>query len=185
MYRSAKLNAADIKEILHLEPHFEGGYYRRTYESDDMLAHSALDARYTGPRHTGTAIYYLLEPDTFSEIHRLKSDEIFHFYLGDAVEMLQLTPPRANVTGNEEPENDPGRAERIILGNDLTLGQQPQVLAQQGVWQGSRLVSGGNFALLGCTVSPGFEVEDYEKGERYALIRQWPEFSDLIRTLTR
>jgi predicted cupin superfamily sugar epimerase len=185
MYRTAKLTAADIKEILHLVPHFEGGYYRRTYESEEMLAPGALGARYSGLRHTGTAIYYLLEPGTFSEIHRLKSDEIFHFYLGDAVEMLQLSPPRRNVSGSAEPEDDPGMAERIILGNDLAQGQTPQVLAPKGVWQGSRLLAGGSFALLGCTVSPGFEREDYEAADRYTLTRQWPEFTALIRELTR
>ncbi|HEY0307456.1 MAG TPA: cupin domain-containing protein [Acidobacteriaceae bacterium] len=185
MYRHTRLTAAEIKEILHLVPHFEGGSYRRTYESEEKIAPAALDARYTSERHTGTAIYYLLEPGTFSEIHRLKSDEIFHFYLGDPVEMLQLAAPRVNVTGSAEPENDPGMAERIIIGNDLAQGHRPQVLAPQGVWQGSRLLPGGSFALLGCTVSPGFEREDYEAGDRYTLIRQWPEFAVLIRELTR
>jgi predicted cupin superfamily sugar epimerase len=177
-----KITAAEIKEILHLEPHpVEGGWFVRTYESEAMVPGTALDARYTGARHTGTAIYYLLEPGTFSEMHRLKSDEIFHFYLGDPVEMLQLTPPHEDLAG----EPDPGASERIVIGNDLAAGERPQVLAPHGVWQGSRLVPGGQFALLGCTVSPGFEFEDYEAGEREALIAQWPEHAELIRGLTR
>ncbi len=184
---TGKLTADEIKEILHLTPHpTEGGWYVRTYESDAMIEPSALGPQYAesenkGPRHTGTAIYYLLEPGTFSEIHRLRSDELFHFYLGDPVEMLQLTPPHP-----ELPEEfNPGASERIVIGNNLAAGERPQVLAPQGVWQGSRLLPGGRFALLGCTVSPGFEFEDYEAGDRDALIRQWPEHAELIRALTR
>ena len=81
-----------IKEQLGLVAHPEGGYYIQTYKSAESIRHEALDTRYPGARATGTAIYYLLEPGTFSELHRLKSDEIFHFYLGDPVEQLQLWP---------------------------------------------------------------------------------------------
>ena len=178
---TGKLTADEIKEILHLTPHpTEGGWYVRTYESHATIGQRALDLRYPGDRHTGTAIYYLLEPGTFSEMHRLRSDELFHFYLGDAVEMLQLVPPHPELRD----EFDPGASERILIGNDLAAGQRPQVLAPHGVWQGSRLLSGGSFALLGCTVSPGFEFEDYEAGKRDELIAQWPEHAELIRALT-
>jgi len=176
-----KITAAEIKEILHLTPHpMEGGWYVRTYESHATIEQRALDLRYSGERHTGTAIYYLLEPGTFSEMHRLKSDELFHFYFGDPVEMLQLVPPHKDIPDEE----DPGASERIVIGNDLAASQRPQVLAPYGVWQGSRLVPGGSFALLGCTVSPGFEFEDYEAGKRDELIAQWPEHAELIRALT-
>ncbi len=121
------------------------------------------DGRYAGARLTGTAIYYLLEPGTFSEMHRLKSDEIFHFYAGDAVEMLQL--------------HEGGAGGVVVIGNDLMKGQRPQVVVGRGVWQGSKLVEGGSWALLGCTVSPGFEFEDYEAGEREELSEGWPEAS--------
>jgi predicted cupin superfamily sugar epimerase len=104
-------------------------------------------------------------------MHRLKSDEVFHFYAGDAVEMLQLLAD--------------GRGEKVVIGNDLARGQRPQVVAGRGVWQGSRLVAGGEWALLGCTVSPGFEFEDYEAGERVELCRRWPEFAEEIGALTR
>src|SRR5437868_6901890 len=133
-----------------------------------MLSFSS--SLYSGPPRTATAIYYLLEPDTFSEIHRLKSDEIFHFYAGDAVEMLQLRPD--------------GTGTVVRIGNRLEAGERPQVLAPRNVWQGSRLVPGGVWALLGCTVSPGFEFEDYEAGIRGELCSGWPQFSDLIVQLT-
>lgn len=159
--------------MLGLSPHpREGGWFVRTYEARERVeAAMFVDKRYTGPRLTGTAIYYLLEPDTFSEMHRLKSDEVFHFYAGDAVEMLQL--------------HEDGESRTLVIGNDLRSGQRPQVVVERGVWQGSRLVSGGRWALLGCTVSPGFEFEDYEAQSREWFTERWPEFAAAITTLTR
>jgi predicted cupin superfamily sugar epimerase len=167
------MNAEEIKKMLGLAPHpREGGRYVQTYKSDEQIAAEAFaDQRYGGARHTGTAIYYLLERGTFSEMHRLRSDEIFHFYAGDAVEMLQL--------------EEPGSGRIVRIGNRLNEGEEPQVLVRRGVWQGSRLAEGGEWALLGCTVSPGFEYEDYESGERAELCQQWPEFEEQIRALTR
>jgi hypothetical protein len=167
------MTAEDIKKILGLQPHpREGGWYVRTYEAAEKLGIEAFeDKRYENARRTGTAIYYLLEPDTFSEMHRLKSDEVFHFYAGDAVKMLQL------------PEK--GKGAMVVIGNDLLRGQRPQVIVERGVWQGSRLVEGGRWALLGCTVSPGFEFEDYETGMREHLCAAWPEFVPEITALTR
>src|SRR6201996_8867955 len=145
------MTAEDVKKLLGLAPHpREGGWYLRTYEATERVEAGAFaDGRYAGARLTGTAIYYLLEPGTFSEMHRLKSDEVFHFYAGDAVEMLQLY--------------DGGAGGVVMIGNDLLQGQRPQVVVERGVWQGSRLAEGGAWALMGCTVSPGFEFEDYEE----------------------
>jgi len=163
------MTAAEIKEVLGLVPHpREGGWFVRTYESDERIVETE---RYAGPRLTGTAIYYLLEPGTFSEMHRLKSDEVFHFYAGDAVEQLQLVPG--------------GAGRRVVLGMDLAGGERPQVVVPRGVWQGARLVEGGAWALMGCTVSPGFEFEDYEDCGAEELVAEWPEFEGTIRGLTR
>jgi predicted cupin superfamily sugar epimerase len=104
-------------------------------------------------------------------MHRLPTDEVFHFYLGDAVEMLQLHPD--------------GRGEVIRLGTDLAVGERPQVLAPGDTWQGSRLVPGGRWALLGTTVAPGFDFADYTSGRRSELIAAYPGFSELITALTR
>jgi predicted cupin superfamily sugar epimerase len=166
------MTAEEVKKTLALVPHpREGGFYIRTYESGERIPASAFaDSRYPSARFTGTAIYYLLEPDTFSEMHRLRSDEIFHFYAGDPVEMLQLHPG--------------GRGEIIRIGNRLDQDERPQVLAPRNVWQGSHLVPGGAWALLGCTVSPGFEFEDYETGTRACLCAEWPRFTQLIHSLT-
>jgi len=167
------MTADDIKRVLGLVPHpREGGWYIRTYESREMLSPAVFsDSRYGGARHTATAIYYLLEPDTFSEMHRLRSDEVFHFYGGDSVEILQLFGD--------------GSGSVMRLGLQLEAGERPQIVVPRGVWQGSRLLPGGHWALLGCTVSPGFEFEDYETGDREQMASQWPQYRELITALTR
>lgn len=163
------MNAQEIIKFLRLQPHpKEGGFFRETYRSVDSL--SSLPIRYRGNRSASTAIYYLLTPDTFSAMHRLASDEVFHFYMGNPVEMLQLFPD--------------GHGKIVSLGADLEAGQSPQIMVPAGVWQGSRLAPGGSFALMGTTVAPGFDFADYESGEREKLIEQYPEFTEMIRGLT-
>ncbi len=172
------MTADEIKTHLGLAPHpREGGWFVRTYEASETVDASAFeDARYIGPRRTGTAIYYLLEPDTYSAMHRLQSDEVFHFYAGDAVELLELQPTSQGKT----PE---GRV--TTLGTNLARGERPQLVVPRGTWQGSRLLPGGQWALLGCTVSPGFEFDDYEDGSRADLIALWPAWRERIEALTR
>lgn len=174
------LTAQQIIELLRLEPlTIEGGYFRETYRSKLSIPSAALPNEYGGHRCVLTAIYYLLTPETFSAIHRVKSDEMFHFYAGDPVEMLQLRPG--------------GNGETIVVGNDLAAGQAPQVLVPAGVWQGCRLAAASpspeadrcGWALLGCTVAPGFDYADFEAGQRGGLKAAYPEFTDLIAALTR
>jgi predicted cupin superfamily sugar epimerase len=164
-------SAEELIRHLGLAPHpKEGGFFRETYRAGDTLPAPALPPRYQGPRSASTAIYYLLTPTTFSALHRLQTDEIFHFYLGDPIRMLQL-----------ECE---GTGRTIVLGQDVLHGQQLQVLAPRGIWQGSFLEPDGAFALLGCTVAPGFEYIDYEAGDRHTLRTQYPAFAELIQRLT-
>lgn len=168
---ASRLTANEIKELLNLQPHpEEGGFYVETYRSTDEIHPDALPNRYAGKRMFGTGIYYLLTPDTFSAMHRLQSDEIFHFYLGDPVEMLRLHPD--------------GSGEIVRLGTDLQRGEKPQVVVPRRVWQGSLLAPGGEFALLGATVAPGFEFEDYEGGTQEDLCGRYPDFADRIAALT-
>jgi predicted cupin superfamily sugar epimerase len=165
------MTADELIATLHLRPlPLEGGYYRETYRSADLLPAGALP-RFTTPKAAGTAIYYLLTPHTFSALHRLPTDEVFHFYLGGPVQMLQLSPD--------------GPSRLVTLGPDLKAGQFPQVVVPRGVWQGSFLLPGSPFALLGTTMAPGFDFADYEAGNRDELTRQYPAFADLIRRLTR
>ena len=111
-----------------------------------------------------------MTPGTFSALHRLQTDEVFHFYLGGSVRMLQLFPD--------------GTGRTIVLGPNVLAGQQLQVVVPRGVWQGSLLEPGSAFALLGCTVAPGFEYTDYEHGARQTLAAQYADFAELIRCLT-
>jgi predicted cupin superfamily sugar epimerase len=161
-----------IKTLLNLKPHpEEGGYFVETYRSSEYIPEGVLTDRYKGFRSYATAIYYLLTPETFSAIHRIQSDEIFHFYFGDPVEMIQLLPD--------------GSGRVLILGSDILNGMQPQAIIPRGVWQGARLLRGGRFALLGTTVSPGFEFADYEIGKRDVLLGYYLQFRDLIIALTK
>jgi predicted cupin superfamily sugar epimerase len=160
-----------IKSLLHLQPlSFEGGYFAEAYRSEERIPPSALPDRYRAARSFGTAIYYLLTPDTFSAMHRLLTDEVYHFYLGDPVQMLQLWPD--------------GSSQVVALGPDLLNGMRPQVVAPRGVWQGSRLAPGGQFALLGTTMAPGFDPADFEPGQREMLLQAYPQSQELITALT-
>ena len=164
------MTASEIKALLKLEPHpVEGGHFRRTYTSGLLIDVPRREGSVR--RAAGTAIYYLLEPGTFSEMHMLASDELFHFYLGDPVEMLQLWPD--------------GRSTLVTLGQDLQAGQHVQLLVPAGVWQGTRLIGKGKVALLGCSVVPGFNFADYTSGSYAELAAKWPAEADLIRSLTR
>lgn len=163
------MTADDLIRTLALQPHpKEGGYFRETYRAAESSL--ALPSRYQGPRAASTAIYYLLTPTTFSALHRLQTDEIFHFYLGDPIRMLQL--------------DEDGQGRVVTLGPDVMNGQQLQVVVPRGVWQGSCLEPGGKFALMGCTVAPGFDYADYETGDRAALCAQYPAFTEMIKKLT-
>jgi predicted cupin superfamily sugar epimerase len=169
--RNQMLTHQRIVDLLGLKPlRPEGGYYREAYRSDEMLASDVLPDRYGGDRVFGTAIYYLLTPDTFSTMHRISSDEIYHFYLGDPVEMLLLHPDSSSET--------------LIMGHNVLANMSLQAVVKRGVWQGSRLMPGGKFALLGTTTAPGFEVEDYEHGSRDKLVATYPGAQELIVALT-
>lgn len=159
-----------IIEILDLKPlTIEGGFFRETYRCDEAIDKPHLPRRYQSARAFSTAIYYLLTPETFSSLHKLPTDEIFHFYLGDPVEMLQLF--------------DDGTAKLITIGNDLEKGYFPQVVVPKFTWQGTRLIEGGEFALFGTTTAPGFEFEDFIPPKGEELIKQYPALEKKIRQL--
>lgn len=168
------MRVEEIIEALGLEPlPVEGGMFRQTYVAGDSVAAAELPERYDCDKPLTTLIYYLLtdDPDSFSALHKLPTDEIYHFYLGDPVEHVELHPD--------------GSCERVTLGHDLTRGQRVQHVAPQGSWQGSRLVPGGRFALMGTSMTPGFTAGDYVGAEREALSESYPAEAEIIALLTR
>jgi predicted cupin superfamily sugar epimerase len=169
------LTPQKIIDLLGLRPlTVEGGFYRRTYYAPEALPAGSLPSRYpAADRPFASAIYFLLtsDRDSFSALHRLPTDEIYHFYLGDPVEMLQLL--------------DDGSSRHIHLGQDILNGQQVQFIAKKGIWQGSYLLPGGAFALLGTTMAPAFEDSDFEVASRMDLLQTFPHEQALITRLTR
>ena len=166
------IKAEELKAALGLEPlPVEGGYFAETYRSGIKIPADVLPEGSDVSRSLATAIYYLLTPHTFSALHRLASDEVYHFYLGDPVELVRLF--------------EDGRAETIMLGPDILEGMRVQAVVPAGVWQGSRLAQGGGFALMGTTMAPGFDPGDYEHGKRDELLELFPQARELITALTR
>lgn len=166
------MTADELKTRLGLQPlPGEGGFYAETYRAALRLGADALPSGYSGERAAATAIYYLLTPETFSALHRLPGDEVYHFYLGDPIDLVELHPD--------------GRASVTRLGPDLRAGHQLQHVVSGGVWQGSRLADGGAWALLGTTMAPGFDFADFEPADAAALQRQFPDAASWIAALTR
>jgi len=166
------MTAEEVKQLLQLQrmPQ-EGGFFRETYRSRWQVSAEYLPDGFRGSRSIGTAIYYMITPESFSALHRLPGSEVFHFYAGDPAVMLQLLPD--------------GTSQTITLGTDLLAGQQPQVIVRGHVWQGCRLAPGGQWALLGTTMSPGFDRADYEHADRDQLIAAYPGAGQQIREYTR
>jgi predicted cupin superfamily sugar epimerase len=165
------MTADDVKRLLQMTPlELEGGFFRETYRSRWQVSPENLPEGISGPRSIGTAIYYLITPESYSTLHRLPGSEVFHFYLGDPVVMLQLHPN--------------GESQTVTLGQNLEAGHQPQVVVRGGIWQGCRLTPGGKWALMGTTMSPGFDYADYETGARHQLIAQYPGAAETIRQYT-
>lgn len=151
----------------------EGAWFAVTHESADRIPAGGLPPRYGASRLAGTAIYALVTRTDFSAMHRLKTDEVWHFYSGDPIELLLLHPD--------------GRGEVVVVGPDLFGGQKPQFTVPAGVWMGARPLrdAAESYSLFGCTMAPGFDYADYEPGYRAELQAEYPDQSDLIEALTR
>lgn len=166
------MDAASVARTLGLEPlDREGGWFRRTYEAELSWPAGSLPSIYAGPRRAASAIYALFTPEGFSALHRLITDEVWCFHAGDPLESLRLHPD--------------GAGEWIRLGLDLAAGQRPQDVVAGHVWQGTRLVQGGRWALVSCIMAPEFAWGDFELAERVPLIERYPKFESAINALTR
>ncbi len=154
------MDAQHYIKTLSLLPHPEGGFYKETYRSLEKISLKH------GERNYSTAIYFLLEKNNFSAFHKIKSDELWHFYSGDTLEVIEIT------------------SEGKLKITDLGPGNF-QYCVPAGNWFGSRVKAGGNFSLVGCTVAPGFDFADFEMAERENLLKEFPEHADVIKELTR
>lgn len=162
--------APELVTRLQLLRHPEGGWYRETYRAAEQIAGSALPERFGGDRALSTAIYFLLEPGDFSALHRIKADELWHYYGGSSVLVHRIDPD--------------GSYHRLQLGPRLAAGEQFQLMVPAGCWFGAEPVGTG-YALVGCTVAPGFDFTDFELAERAQLISCYPQHAELITRLTR
>lgn len=154
-------------ELLQMERHPEGGYFRETYRSDEYIGQHALGKRFTGDRCLSTSIYFLLGQGEFSAFHRIKSDEVWYFHEGAPLDIFVLDPEKG--------------LQVLGLGKDVAAGYYPQRMVKQGCWFASR--SSGNYTLVGCAVAPGFDFVDFELADYTALAGQFPDHKELIRSL--
>jgi predicted cupin superfamily sugar epimerase len=155
---------------LQLSPHPEGGFFKETYRSQEIIPTQALPSRFSGDRALCTSIYYLLEAGDFSAFHRIKSDELWHFYAGGPLDLHMLHEAMHT---------------HVVIGNDIAAGQHIQFVVPAGAWFASTPARDAAYSLVGCTVSPGFDFADFEMAERSALTKQYSEFADLVVRLTR
>jgi predicted cupin superfamily sugar epimerase len=156
---------------LNLQPHPEGGFFAETYRSNESIKGMHLPQRYTGDRSFSTALYFLIAVGNFSALHRIQSDELWHFYTGSTLTVHVIHPE--------------GRAEVISLGPDIENGEVFQAVVKAGCWFGSSVNNGSGYALVGCTVAPGFDFADFELANRADLIKLFPDNRSIIEQLTR
>ncbi len=156
---------------LDLARHPEGGYYRETYRSERHIELGASSDAFPNTRPFGTAIYYLLCDDDFSALHRIRSDEVWHFYRGSTLTICAIDPK--------------GAVTQTRLGSRIERGEAFQIVIKAGCWFGALLEEPGGYALVGCTVSPGFDFRDFELADRNSLIQAYPEYRKIIERLTR
>jgi uncharacterized protein len=156
---------------LELTRHPEGGWYRESYRSSEIIQAAALPDRFTGDRSVCTAIYFLLESGDMSALHRIKSDEIWHFYAGEALTVHVIMPQ--------------GEYYPLIIGSNIAAGETFQCVVTAGCWFGAEVSRDDGYSLVGCTVAPGFDFADFEMGKREELLKQFPAQADIIRRLTK
>ncbi len=166
-----KISAQIYIDALKLQAHPEGGFFKETYRSGGHLDVELAPGGAVVQRNICTGIYFLLEENNFSAFHRIKSDEMWHFYAGQALEVFELSR-------NQE-------LSCTRLGPDIARGEVHQHVVPANTWFASRVASGGSFALVGCTVAPGFDFADFEMAERVALTSKFPQYAAQIAELTR
>ena len=155
---------------LNLKPHPEGGYFTETYRSVGEIKKESLDISYDGNRNFSTCIYFLLTSNKFSAFHKIKQDEIWHFYDGSPIKIYVISKE--------------GRLSCQIIGRDFSKGEVPQFIVSGGSWFAAEVLNENDYSLVGCTVSPGFDFNDFELKSREELISLFPRLEEVITKLT-
>ena len=168
----SKTDQADLLIAQYrLRPHPEGGFFAATYRSAGLIPAAALPSEFAGARNFSTAIVFLLKGNDFSALHRLRQDEIWHFYLGGALRLVMIFPE--------------GSLSEVILGRHGTAGDVVQAVVPAGCWFGAMPIAGAAFSFVGCTVAPGFDFADFELAKRPAMLAQFPDLETIILQFTR
>lgn len=165
------MNVQELIDFYELQPHPEGGLYRQSYRSDIVIDQAALPAQFKGNRLISTAIYFLLPAGNFAAFHRIKSDELWHFYAGISLNIHVI--------------HTDGRYELLKLGPNFSEGESYQLLVPAGVWFASEPSNANGFSFVGCTVSPGFDFADFELATSDQLIEEYPELRGIVSRLCR
>lgn len=162
--------ADEIIRTLGLMPHPEGGFFKETYRSKEEIEQDDLSEEFNGRRHFSTCIYFMLTSDSFSALHRIRQDEIWHYYDGSPLTLHMIKPD--------------GAYSSVIIGKDISAGQLPQFVIPAGTWFGATVINADDYTLLGCTVSPGFDFKDFTLAKRETLLKEFPQHTDIIMRLT-
>ncbi|SEL83384.1 hypothetical protein SAMN04487910_3407 [Aquimarina amphilecti] len=156
---------------LDMKPHPEGGFYKETYRSTGVIPKDTLEEGFSGDRNYCTGIYFLLTSKNFSAFHKIKQDEMWHYYVGSSLYVHVITPN--------------GKYTKYTVGMNLDEGESPQLVVPANSWFASSVKDDEGYSFVGCTVSPGFDFEDFELAQRSFLINQYPDHLDIISEYTR
>jgi hypothetical protein len=165
------LKKEELIDKLQLEKHPEGGYFKETYRSKIALPESALPSEFTSSRNASTCIYFMLTSDEFSAFHKVNQDEAWHFYLGETITLHMVSPE--------------GKYSQVSIGNDFSQKETPQFVVPAQHWFAAEIKTEDSFALVGCTVAPGFEFDDFKLAEPQELQQIFPQHKEIIEKLTR
>lgn len=163
----------DTEELIHhfeLEKHPEGGYFKEVYRSDGFITSENLTSDFVGDRNYATSIYFLLTSDSFSAFHKIKQDEIWHFYKGASLKLHMISPD--------------GTYSFVIVGNDFKKGEVPQFIVPAHHYFAAEVFAENSFAFVGCSVSPGFDFRDFTLPSCKSLSDEFPNHKEIIKRLT-
>lgn len=164
------MTTQEIIELLDLQEHPEGGYFRETYRSEAKIPQAALGEKYQGDRNYATGIYFVLTSEKFSAFHKINQDEMWHYYKGAPLKLHMIT--------------ESGEYSNVTIGNDFSKGEVPQFTVKGGDWFAAEVEAENAFTLTGCTVAPGFDFADFVLPSTEELVELFPQHEAIIQKLT-